>query len=56
MQFEQALESVTASVVPADFGRFRDHIDPLWIEEALWATGTASQEILRASKSFSEDG
>ena len=29
-------------VVPSEFGRFRDHVDSAWIEEALWATGTAS--------------
>jgi hypothetical protein len=41
MQLEQALESVVGFVVPSEFGRFRDHVDPAWIEEALWATGTA---------------
>lgn len=42
MQLEQALERVVGCVVPSDFGRFREHIDPDWIEEALWVTGTAS--------------
>jgi hypothetical protein len=42
MQLEQALESVVGFVVPSEFGRFREHVDPAWIEEALWATGTAS--------------
>lgn len=42
MQLEQALESVVGSVVPSEFGRFRDHLNPAWIEDALWATGTAS--------------
>ena len=42
MQLQKALESLPGFVVPSDFGRFREHIDPAWIEEALWATGTAS--------------
>lgn len=42
MLFEQELEQVLESVVPADLGRFRSHIDPAWIDEALAATGTAS--------------
>ena len=42
MQLEQTLESVVGLVVPSEFGRFRDHVDSAWIEEALWATGTAS--------------
>jgi hypothetical protein len=42
MQLQEALESLAGFVVPADFGRFRQHIDPAWIEEALDATGTAS--------------
>jgi hypothetical protein len=42
IQLQEALESLAGFVVPADFGRFRQHIDPAWIEEALDATGTAS--------------
>lgn len=42
MHLQKALESLPGFVVPADFGRFREHIDPAWIEEALWSTGTAS--------------
>lgn len=42
VQLEQAFESLPELVVPADFGRFRQHIDPAWIEEALLTTGTAS--------------
>lgn len=42
MHLEQAFESLSDFVVPADFGRFRQHIDAAWIEEALAATGTAS--------------
>lgn len=42
MQLQKALESLPGFVVPADFGRFREHIDPAWIEEALGSTGTAS--------------
>jgi hypothetical protein len=41
MQLEQALESVVGFVVPSEFGRFREHVDRAWIEEALWATGSA---------------
>ena len=42
MELQKALESLAGFVVPADFGRFRQHIDPAWIEEALDATGKAS--------------
>jgi hypothetical protein len=42
MRLQQAFEPLPGFVVPADFGRFRQHIDPAWIEEALRATGTAS--------------
>lgn len=41
MRLQQALEA-TSSVVPNQFERFREHIDPVWIEEALCATGFAS--------------
>lgn len=30
------------SVLPAELGRFRQHLDPVWVEEALEATGTAT--------------
>lgn len=42
MHLQKALESLPSFVVPSEFGRFREHIDPAWIEEALWSTGTAS--------------
>jgi hypothetical protein len=42
MDLQEALESLSGFVVPSDFGRFREHIDPAWIEEALCATGKAS--------------
>ena len=42
MSFAEDLETLPEALVPAEFGRFRQHIDPLWIEEALLATGTAS--------------
>lgn len=42
MQLQQSLECLPGLVVPSDFGRFRQHIDPLWIEDALCATGAAS--------------
>jgi hypothetical protein len=41
------LECVAEAVVPADIGRFRQHIDPALIEEALVATGTASMRRRR---------
>jgi hypothetical protein len=31
-----------SEVVPADIERFRGHVDPAWVEEALVATGTAT--------------
>jgi len=42
MQLQQALECLPGLVVPAEFGRFRQHIEAAWIEEALEVTGTAS--------------
>lgn len=42
MQLQQELESLPDFIGSADFGRFQNHIDPAWIEEALSATGTAS--------------
>ena len=42
MHLEQAFEALSGFVVPADFGRFRQHLDAAWIEEALAATGAAS--------------
>ena len=41
MRLGQALEA-TSSIVPEQFERFREHIDPVWIEESLCATGFAS--------------
>ncbi len=41
MRLQQALEA-TSNFVPDHFERFREHIDPVWIEEALCATGFAS--------------
>lgn len=41
MRLAGALET-TAFVVPSEFEGFRQHIDPIWIEEALVATGFAS--------------
>src|SRR5205823_12591517 len=38
----EELEVLPDALVPAEFGRFRQHIDPVWIEEALAATGTAT--------------
>ena len=42
MSFTDELATLPGTLVPAEFGRFRQHIDPAWIEEALVATGTAS--------------
>jgi len=41
MHLDDAL-SVLSEFVPADIERFRRHIDPAFIEEALMATGTAT--------------
>ena len=42
MSLAEDLETLSDSLVPAEFGRFRQHIDPDWIAEALAATGTAT--------------
>lgn len=42
MRLEEALTFVADSLVPSDLERFREHIDPVWIEEALASTGTAT--------------
>src|SRR2546430_6582446 len=41
MELGQAFECV-AEVLPDELKRFQAHIDPVWIEEALEATGTAT--------------
>ena len=41
MDLREAFECV-AEVVPGELKRFQAHIDPVWIEEALEATGTAT--------------
>jgi hypothetical protein len=41
MRLAGVLET-TAFMVPSEFEGFRQHIDPIWIEEALVATGFAS--------------
>lgn len=41
MRLQEALETVPA-VVPTDLEVFRRQIDPMWVEEALEATGTAT--------------
>jgi hypothetical protein len=42
MRLEQALALVPETIVPADIERFRQHIDPVFVEEALAATGKAT--------------
>jgi hypothetical protein len=42
MRLQEALESLPGLGVPADFGRFRQHIAARWVHEALAATGTAT--------------
>ncbi|MGH9657707.1 MAG: IS4 family transposase, partial [Bryobacteraceae bacterium] len=42
MRFEEALAFMPDVVVPGDIERFRRHVDPTWVEEALVATGTAT--------------
>jgi hypothetical protein len=41
MELGQAFECV-AEILPEELKRFQAHIDPVWIEEALEATGTAT--------------
>lgn len=41
MELREAFECVS-EVIPRKLKRFQDHIDPVWIEEALEATGTAT--------------
>lgn len=41
MELRKAFESV-AEILPDQLTRFRQHIDPIWIDEALHATGTAT--------------
>jgi hypothetical protein len=41
MDLRETFECV-AEVIPAELKRFQAHIDPVWIEEALEATGTAT--------------
>jgi hypothetical protein len=41
MDLRKAFECV-AEVIPGELKRFQAHIDPVWIEEALEATGTAT--------------
>jgi hypothetical protein len=41
VRLQQALEA-TSNFVPDHFERFREHIDPVWVEESLCATGFAS--------------
>jgi hypothetical protein len=42
MRLQQALSYIPGTVTPAEFDCFRAHIDPVWVEEALLATGTAT--------------
>lgn len=42
MRLEQALALIPETLVPADIERFRQHIDPVVVEEALAATGKAT--------------
>ena len=41
MGLAQAVQGA-ALVAPEQFDRFRQHIDPVWVEEAVVATGFAS--------------
>lgn len=40
MDLEQALDLTASYAGPESFDKFRDHLDPRWIDEALDATGT----------------
>ena len=41
MPAQQAIEA-TSYILPEQFDRFREHIDSVWVEEAVVATGLAS--------------
>jgi hypothetical protein len=41
MDLRESFECV-AEIIPGELSRFQGHIDPVWIEEALEATGTAT--------------
>ena len=41
MPLQEAFSSLP-EVIPAELGKFRRHIDPVWVEEALMATGRAT--------------
>jgi hypothetical protein len=41
MCLQRAFEELP-QVVPQDLGRFREHVDPVWVETALLATGAAT--------------
>src|SRR5438270_897939 len=42
MVLAEGFESVAAFGIATEFARFRQHIDPQWVEEALAASGTAT--------------
>jgi hypothetical protein len=42
MRLHQALAYLPDTITPPELDRFRAHVDPDWIEEALVATGTAT--------------
>jgi hypothetical protein len=42
MCLQRALTYLPEVVVPEQLDRFRQHLDPRWLQEALWATGTAT--------------
>jgi hypothetical protein len=42
MPLAQAFDVVGTQFLPEDFQRFRQQVDPAWVEEALLATGSAS--------------
>src|SRR5512139_2767583 len=39
---DDAFTLVPQTLVPTDLTQFRSHVDPLWIEQALEITGTAT--------------
>ena len=42
MRLDESLATTTAYAQPTGFANFRRHIEPVWLEECLCATGYAS--------------
>jgi Insertion element 4 transposase N-terminal/Transposase DDE domain len=49
MHLDEAFSVIPVLAIPEAFDRFQAHIDPVWVEEALLATGTATVRRRRLS-------